>query len=439
MKKAILAAIVLFGTWACATFTPAPPSFDIADIPQSVSTRLTLDQRIAADQAWADLKAGKVDQARKELLKLGEDNPLYAVGLGYANLYLADRDGAEASFRESLRRFPDLTLANAGLAQLYESRGQKALALSNYREILKRDPENRWARPRFDKLRDELVGQSLADARGVAAAGSREEAKKAFLKVLSYAPESAEANLELARAYRTEKNAGQAIIYYKAAVSAQPANKAALRELADLLYEMGEFGQSLDYYEKLAELEPQNKTVADRVEELKGKLGVFELPSQYGLIPAQEAITREDLAALIAVKFKDFLNVPERQTQILVDISTSWAQKFIIKVASLSVMNVFDNHTFQPRRIINRAELAESVIRLIDFLKERGSRFVPLLDVRKIQITDVSPDSFYYQPILKAVAYQVMDLKPQRTFEPEKTVPGRDAAKVLDIVQGLAR
>jgi tetratricopeptide (TPR) repeat protein len=439
VKKAIFAAVVLLGTWACVTFTPAPPSFDIEDIPQSVSTRLTLDQRIAADQAWTDLKAGRVDQARKELLKLGEDNPVYAAGLGYADLYLADRDGAEANFKESLRRFPDLTLANAGLAQVYEARGQKDLALSQYREILKHDPENRWARPRFNKLRDELVERSLADARGAAAAGSREEAKKAFLKVLSYAPESAEANLELARTYRNEKNSGQAIVHYKAAVAAQPANKAVLRELADLLYETGEFGQSLDHYEKLADLDPQNKAVADRIEELKGKLGVFELPSQYGLIPAQEAITREDLAALIAVKFKDFLNVPERQAQILVDISTSWAQKFIIKVASLSVMNVFDNHTFQPRRIINRAELAESVIRLIDFLKGRGSRFVPLLDVRKIQIPDVSPDSFYYQPILKAVAYQVMDLTPQRMFEPEKTVPGRDAVRVLDIVQGLAR
>jgi tetratricopeptide (TPR) repeat protein len=439
VKKAILATVVLFGTWACVTLAPPPPSFHIEDIPQSVSRQLTLDQRIATDEAWADLKEGRVEQARKQILKLGEDNPVYAVGLGYVNLYLAERDAAEAHFKESLSRFPDQTLANIGLAQVYESGGRKDLAFLQYREILKRDPGNRWAAPRLDKLRDELVEQSFAEANTASAAGNREEEKKSLLKVLFYAPESAEANMTLARIYRDEKNPGQALLHYRAAVAAQPTNKAVLRECADLLYETGEFGPSLDYYQKLAELEPRDKAVADRIDELKGKLGVFELPSQYGLIQAQETITREDLAALIAVKFRDFLTVPDRQTQILVDISASWAQNFIIKVASMGVMNVFDNHTFQPRRIINRAELAETVIRLIDFLKGRGAKFVPLLDARKIQIADVPPESFYFQPILKAVAYQVMDLTPRRTFEPERTVPGSDAVRILDIVQGLAR
>jgi hypothetical protein len=102
-------------------------------------------------------------------------------------------------------------------------------------------------------------------------------------------------------------------------------------------------------------------------------------------------------------------------------------------------MSIFDNHTFQPRRIINRAELAESLARLIDFLRRKGAKFVPLLDPRKIQIADVSPDSFFYQPILGVVSYQVMDLTPQRLFEPEKTVPGREAIRILDVVLGLAK
>jgi Tfp pilus assembly protein PilF len=400
---------------------------------------LTLDERIAADEAWADLKEGRVESARKQILKLGEANPVYAVGLGYVSLHLSELDAAEAHFKESLRRFPDETLANIGLAQVYEAEGRKDLAFLQYREILKQDPKHRWAAPRHDKLRDELVEQSFAEAKTAASAGNREGEKKGLLKVLFYAPESAEANMMLARIYRDEKNTSQALLHYRAVVSAQPENKAALRELADLLFETGEFGPGLDHYQKLAELEPRDKAVIDRIEELKAKLGVFEVPSQFGLIPTQEAITREDLAALIAVKFKDFLNVPERQTQILVDISTSWARQFIIKVASLGVMSVFDNHTFQPRRIINRAELAETLIRLIDFLKGRGARFVPVLETRKIQIADVPPESFYYQPILKVVAYEVMDLTPQRTFGPERTVPGSDAVRILDIVLGLAR
>jgi len=439
VKKVFLAVIVLFGTWACVTFAPAPPAFYIEDLPSSVSTRLTLDQRIAVDEAWRDLREGRGDRARRQLVKLGEGNPAYAVGMGFASLAQADMEAAQANFLESLRRLPDLVLANIGLAQIYRSRGREDLEFAQYREILQREPGHPWAAPRMDKLRDELVAASLAEAKTSAAAGNRVEAKQALLKALSYAPDSAAASLELARISRQEKKAGEARLYYKTAVDARPEDKALLREYAEFLYETEELGQSLDQYEKLAELEPGDKAVAARIEELKNKLGVVELPSQYGLLAAQESLSREDLAALIAVKFKDFLNVPERQAPILVDISTSWAQKFIIKVASLGVMSVFDNHTFQPRRIINRADLADSVVLLMDFLKGRGAKFVPLLDIRRIQIADVMPDSYYFPSIARAVACQVMDLSPQRMFEPGKIVSGRDALKILDIVLGLAR
>jgi tetratricopeptide (TPR) repeat protein len=443
VKKFLAAGIVLFGTWSCVTFAPSPPSFYIQDIPQSVSTRLTLDQRITADEAWANLKEGRADQARRLFLKLGQDNPIYAVGLGYVNLYLSDLDTAESDFKESLERFPDLTLANIGLAQVYEIRGQKDLVFSQYREVLKRDPENRWAKPRLEALRNELTQALFNEAGNAKAAGKMEEARTALLKVLFYDPDSPEANYLLGLIYFEENNIPSTLLHFSAFLDKGTGSgeqmRKVFRALAEIYYKRQELGRSLDCYEKLAELEPQDKAVAERIEELKNKLGIFELPNQYSLIPAQEAITREDLAALIAVKFKDFLNVPDQQTQILVDVSTSWAQKFIIKVASQNVMSVYDNHTFQPRRIINRADLAESLAGLIKFLGGRGIRFVPLLDTRRIQVADVSPDSFYYQPIIKVVAYQIMDLTPQRMFEPEKTVPGHEAIRILDIVLGLAK
>jgi tetratricopeptide (TPR) repeat protein len=443
VKKTLIAGLALFGTWSCVTFAPAPPSFYIEDLPQSVATRLTLDQRIAADEVWADLKVGRADRARRELVKLGQDNPVYAVGMGFVNLYLSDMASAESNFMDALGRFPDMTPARIGLAHLYEQKGEKDLEIAQYREILKSSPENRWAKPRFEALRNELTKALFNEAASAKAAGKKNDARAALLKVLSYDPESTEANYLLGMADLEENNVPRAILHFSAFLEKETASheqkRTALRALAELYYRNREFGRSLDYYKKLAELDPQDKDVAGKVGELKNKLGVFELPSQYGLIPSQEAITREDLAALIGVKFKDFLNVPERQTQILVDISTSWAQNFIIKVASLAVMSSYDNHTFQPRRIINRAELAESLAALIEFLKGRGVRFVPLLDTRKIVLADVPPDSFYFQPIVKVVSYQVMDQTPQRMFEPERTVPGREAIRSLDIVLGLAK
>jgi len=443
VKKGLLAVLVLAGAWSCVTFAPAPPTFHIEDLPQSVATRLTLDQRIAADEVWADLRVGRADRALRTLAKLGKDHPAYAVGMGFVDLAQGDLPGAEANFRESLARFPDMTPARAGLAQLYERKGEKGLALAEYAEILKGDPENRWAKPRFEALRGQGAQALLDEAAAARAAGKNDEARRALLKVLDYDPASPEANYFLGEDDLERKDDQAAVRHFSAFLESgkgdKERRKRALRTMAELSYRDQEFGRSLDDYEKLVELDPGDKAAAARVEELKAKLGVFELPSQYGIIASQEAITREDLAALVSVKFKDFLGVPERPTEILVDIGTSWAQKFIIKVASAGIMSGYDNHTFQPKRIINRAELAETVSALMDFLKGRGAKFVPLIDARKIAISDVPPDSYYYAPIVRAVACQVMDLTPQRAFEPERTVPGREAARVLDDVLGLAR
>ncbi|HMA54355.1 MAG TPA: tetratricopeptide repeat protein, partial [Acidobacteriota bacterium] len=281
--------------------------------------------------------------------------------------------------------------------------------------------------------------ESAAAARAALAAGNGVTAKREFLKVLSYAPDSADAHLELARIYRQEKNPAEALVHFKEAMKAGTADKALLREYAEFLAESGELGQSLDVLEKLAAAAPKDTTVVKRVEELKAKLGVYEIPSQYDAIPALEAVTREDLAALIGVKFEKDLGAPAGRTEILVDIATSWAQRYIVPVASFEIIRASVNHTFQPRRIINRAELADAAVRLIGVLQGKGARFVPLVEERRIQIADVTPGNPYYPSITKALGFQVMTLTPERKFEPERTVSGEEAIRVLDIIERLAK
>ena len=152
-----------------------------------------------------------------------------------------------------------------------------------------------------------------------------------------------------------------------------------------------------------------------------------------------EAVTREDLAALIGVKFEKDLQAPPARTEILVDIATSWAQRYIVQVASLEIIRASVNHTFQPRRIVNRAELADAAVRLIAILQERGAKFVPLVETRRIQIADVTPDNPYDASITKAVGFEIMTLTPDRKFEPERTVSGDEAIRTLDLIQKLAR
>jgi Tfp pilus assembly protein PilF len=439
VKRIAVVALAILGAWACASAPVAPPAFFVEDLPADTTTRLNLDDRIAAVYAWEALKANRTDRARKYLMKLGTANPVREAGLAYADLLDGDVTAAEARFNSSIEGTPTMVPSRVGLIQIYESRRERDKAFDQYREILKVDPDNRWAAPRFAALRDELVRDATAAARTALAAGSRETAKREFLRVLSYAPETASAHLELARIFRQEKNKDEALSHYRAALAEGTADPALLREYAQFLAESGELGLSLEVLEKLATEEPRDAALNRRVEEIKAKLGVYEIPSQYDEIPALETVTREDLAALIGIKFEDYLAAPGPRTEILVDISTSWAQRYIITVASLDIIRAMENHTFQPRRIINRAELADAAVRLIEVLQSRGARFVPLVETRRIQIADVAPDNVFYSSITKALAYQIMTLTPDRDFEPERTISGAEAIRVLDIIHGLAK
>jgi len=439
VKRIAVVGLALLGVWSCATLPPAPPAFFVQDLPAEATTRLRLDDRIAAEDAWDALKDGRPELARKYLMRLGTASPIREAGLAYVDLFNADLAAAEARFRSSIAATPGMVPSHVGLAQIYESRRERDKVFDEYREILRLDPANRWAAPRFEALRGELVKDFAAAARTALAAGNRETAKREFLRVLSYAPDSTDAHLELARIFRQEKNKTEALVHFKAAMESGTQDKAVLREYAEFLAESGELSQSLNVLEKLAAEAPKDPSVGKRVEELRAKLGVYEIPSQYDAIPALEAIAREDLAALIGVRFEKDLAATGGRTEILVDIATSWAQRYIVPVASLGIVRASVNHTFQPRRIINRAELADAAIRLIVALQDRGAQFVPLVEERRIQIADVAPDNPFFPSITKALAFQVMTLTPDRKFEPERTVSGEEAIRVLDIIERLAK
>lgn len=439
VKKILLVVGLAALAWSCATFEPLPPAFYVEDLPQALTTSMTLEQRIAAEEAWNDLRTGRSDRAGKAFAKLGPESLVSLLGRGFLALQAQDLQAAEQGFKEALGHDPGMTLAHVGLAQVALARGDEDQAYTQYREILKREPDHGWAKPRFEALREKRTEEFTSDARRAVAAGDVEGGKRAYLKALFYTPESVEVNLDLARIYRKEKNAASAALHYKAASAGDPKNRTILREYAETLSDAEQYGRSLDIYELLAEADPKDKTVRERIESLKNRLGIYELPSLYKDIPASESISREELAALLAVKFRNVLNGGETTPPILIDIATSWASRFILKVTALGVMESYENHTFLPKKIINRAELAETLVRLVNFLKNKGYRLTPQMAPDRIQISDVPPDNYFHAPIVQIISYQILDLSAQRTFRPDAVVGGREAIEALDIILGLMK
>ncbi len=428
---AVLPALVLA---SCATFEPRPPAFYIESLPSDMTSRLTLAERIEAEDAWNDLQAGRPEQAAKRLQRLGPDSPVYSAGLGFVELARGDLAGAEQAFQTSIREMPGLVLGHLGLSQVYEKQGRDELLFTQYLEILKLAPDHPWVKPRFQSLRDRKTEELLGQA---ASAADAETAKKAYLSALFYHPESVEAHLGLAEIYRKEKNPASALLHLKSAVAARPKDEAPLRAYAEALFEAGQYGRSLETYEALAELAPEDKAAAARLAELKDKLGVVELPDLYQAIPKSEAVTREDVAALIAVKFKNELGSPSARPPIIIDISTSWAARFILQTTAFGLMDAYDNHTFQPRKAVNRVEFAEILSRLIATFKERGRRLIPQIPPERIQIADLATDSFYVRAVTEVVSYQILELSARGAFRPDAPVSGEEAVRALDLLLAL--
>jgi Tfp pilus assembly protein PilF len=439
VKKISLIFFLFLWSWSCVTLQPPPPSIYIENLPQSITTELTLEERIAAEEAWKNLRLGNASKAQKTIIRLGVDSPIYYVGLGYVYFLLDDLLTAEEGFKAAIKHSPNLTLAHLGLAQLYQKTGQEDEAFSELREVLKREPSHPWAKQEFTTLKTKKTGDFLDQAKAFRAEGNIEKSKEAYLKALYYSPESTEAHLALSEIYKKANDLKSVLVHLRAANANEPSNKKILAEYAEALFKAEQYLKGLEIYENLQELEPQNKEIQERIESIKNKLGIFELASQYNIIPASVAVSREEVAALLAVKFKGILEDPVAKNPIVTDISTSWASKYILKVTSLGILDVYANHTFEPKKTVTRAEMAEILLRLIDFLKKKGYKLIQQFSPERIQISDVAPDNYYYPLIAQIIAYQIMDLSPQKTFSPEQSLSGPEAIKILDIVLALVK
>ncbi|MFW6161003.1 MAG: S-layer homology domain-containing protein, partial [Acidobacteriota bacterium] len=98
---------------------------------------------------------------------------------------------------------------------------------------------------------------------------------------------------------------------------------------------------------------------------------------------------------------------------------------------------VYPNHTFQPKKIVTRAEMAEILYRLIKRLESQGYNFVRLIPLERIQVSDITSDNYYYRSILSVISYNIMSLRPDRIFNPDQPITGQKAINLFDIVLNL--
>ncbi|MBN2206630.1 MAG: S-layer homology domain-containing protein [Candidatus Aminicenantes bacterium] len=437
VKKGTLLVSLCLALFACATVEPPTLVLELESLPTALVSSLTLEERIAVEDVWKDIRYGRAARAEKQLQKLGPASPVYFVGMGYVRTLLQDPAGAEDNFRLALENAPDLLPARLGLAQIYLDAGRDEDAFAEYRGAMNAAPDNANVRSAFELLRDRKLAEHRDSARAFAAEGDLEQTREAYRKALLYDPDAVDIHLALAEVLRSEDRAEEALTHLKTAADLEPEDTLVLKAYAEALFRAQQLEASLAVFEKVREKDPADRDAQARVETLKNRLGIFELPSQYGSIANAPVVSREDIAALIGVKFNAVLPAPSNRPPIIVDIATSWASRFIIRTASLGILEVYANHTFEPKKVVTRADMAETLLRLIGYLRRRNVKVIQTFAPEKIQVSDVPPEHVYYQPIVQVLAYQLMDVNAQRAFRPEQSLSGVEAIKALDLLLAL--
>lgn len=437
MKKVTLLVSLSLALFACATVEPPVPVLELESLPPALVSTLSLEERIAVEEVWKEIRYGRAAKAEKLLLRMGPDSPAYDVGMGYVRTLLQDPAGAEESFRLALEAAPDLVPARLGLAQICLDAGRDEEAFAEFREALAAEPDNARIRDAFERLRDRKLAELRDSGGAFAAEGDLEHARDAYQRALVYDPDAVDVHLALAEVFRSQDRTDDSLAHLKTAAGLEPDNTLVLKAYAEALYQAQQPERSLEAFEKVREKDPSDRDAQARVETLKNKLGIFELPSQYGSISGAPIVSREDIAALIGVKFNDVLPAPSARPPIIVDIATSWASRFIIRTASLGILEVYANHAFEPKKLVTRADMAETLLRLVGYLRGRGIKVIQTFAPEKVQVSDVPPEHAYYQPIVQVLAYQLMDVDAAKAFRPGQSLTGAEAVRALDLLLSL--
>jgi hypothetical protein len=261
--------------------------------------------------------------------------------------------------------------------------------------------------------------------------GRYEDARQVYREALERSPESGFLHREFADVERDHGDGETAIAHYRTAASLDPADTDALVALAEMLDARNDFDAAVRAYdEALAAGGPPE--LATRREAVRLRAEIARLPVEYRSIESSPQLTRGDLAALIGFRLPMLLNgAPQQDVGVITDLRGHWAESWMLAVATAGFMDAYDNHTFQPRTKVRRADLAQVVSRLLDRLAVLAPADAARWQNARGTFADLGATHIAYAAASAAVAAGVMTVNDAREFQPNRGVSGTEAVDII--------
>lgn len=445
-SRSLLVVLLLAVVSACAPKPVAVPVVTTPRYPEYVEPRVPADlatQAVAQRQAriWQFLQAGDLRMAEREAAALLKAQPaLYPTETASAYIALARKDlpAALAQFDRALTARADYASALAGKGLSLEAANRNAEALDAFRAAVAADPALADIGRRVDVLTLRALQEELTTARQAARGGQVDVALKAYRNAISASPDSAFLYRELGMLERQSGNNGAALEHLQRANQLDPTDAASFATVADLLEQAGDTEGALKAYADSLALDA-DPAVAARRDGLRARLDLAQMPEEYRAIPSNPQVSRGDLAALIGVRLASLLQQASAQdVGVITDIRSHWAERWIVAVARADVIEPFANHTFQPREVVRRVDLAQAVARLLNLVSAASPAQARAWQGARGRFTDITNGHLAYPAASVAVASGVMTPAPDGAFQPTRIVTGEEAAAAIDRLQRLA-
>ncbi len=445
MRLRTSALIVLLAcVWsACAPKTiPAPvvssPKYPDFLRPVVPPTLAGTSQAMSYDRAWRFLQAGDLKNADREATAALQASPGFfpaEAASGYIALARQDPKAALSHFDRTLERQPGYLSALVGRGRALQELERDEEAIAAFDAALALDRSLTDLPRQIDVLRFRLAEREIAAARQAARANDVAEARRSYGRAIANSPDSAFLYRELATLERQAGEADASLEHFRKALELDAFDAASLGQIGEILEERGDLDGALKAYSDALALEPNQRLTARR-DAVSARIELSRLPEEYRTLDTAPQVTRAQLAALIGVRLGTEIDrFPKTEPGVITDIRGNWAESWIMAVARAGVMEPFANHTFQPRSVMRRVDIAPIVGRLIVRLSPQQAR---AWQSEKTSFTDLFPSHLAYPAASTAVASGIMTRTADGAFQPLQPVTGAEAIAMVERIQRLA-
>jgi tetratricopeptide (TPR) repeat protein len=419
---------------------PRYPEFVFPAVPPDLA-RTAPTQVRAHDAAWRQLQAGDARGALRAFEQIATRSVTFypaEAGAGWAALAAHDAKQAVGAFDRALRRAPAYVPALVGRGEALLSLKDEPGALGAFEAALAVDPELAEIRRRVEVLRFRGLEQRLTAARRARDAGRADEARRAYARALELSPDSPLVYRELAEVERTAGDLAAALEHARAAARVDPSDGSTFVLIGEILEARGETGPALDAYLQAQALDAL-PDIAARIDRLRRQSALALLPQQYRDLGGAARVTRGDLAALIGIRLDALLaSARQRSGVLLTDVRGHWAAAWIDAVARAGILQPYPNHTFQPRNVIRRGDLAAAASRLLAVIGSRDRALAESWSGKRLAFPDLGGGHAMYAAASVAVASGVMSRLDKDAFGPSVVVSGAEAIATVDRLEALA-